>query len=297
MRATDCGKLQVIDHAMDGEADLVERIEQSGTALRTPLAGGQMAWRVFGSGAPVLLLHGGHGSWTHWIRNVADLARDHRLLVPDMPGYGDSDRPAALEGPDEIALILADGLDEIMDPAEPLAVAGFSFGAIVAGHLARLHPERVESLVLIGAGGLGSRRPPMAELVNWRAIADPKERVAAHRTNLEILMIHDPRCIDPLAVHLQSENARRTRFRSRTISLTSTLRDCLRATRVPLAGIWGREDATARGHLDERRDLLRAFDSGAEFEIIEGAGHWVQYEAPQAFNSALRGILARTRAR
>lgn len=282
---------------VDNERDLVERLEQSGNVRRTPLPGGQMVWRVFGSGPALLLLHGGHGSWTHWFRNVADLAGDHRLLVPDMPGYGASDRPASLEGPDEIATILAAGLDEILGPAEPLMLAGFSFGGIIAGHLARLRPERARRLVLIGAGGLGLRRPPMAELINWRATAGPEERAAAHRANLAILMIHDPERIDPLAIHLQAENAAHTRFRSRTVSLTSTLRDCLATTRVPLGGIWGREDATARGHLDERHDLLRSFDPKAEFEIIEGAGHWVQYEAPQAFNSALRGILRRARTR
>jgi 2-hydroxy-6-oxonona-2,4-dienedioate hydrolase len=281
----------------DGARDFVERIERSGTLRRSPLQGGQMVWRVFGSGPALLLLHGGHGSWTHWIRNVANLATNHRLLVPDMPGYGDSDRPASLEGPDEMAAMLAAGLDEILGPGESLALAGFSFGAIVAGHLARLWPERVQRLVLIGAGGLGLRRPPMAELVNWRAIEDPAEHAAAHRTNLSILMIHDPQRIDPLAVHLQSENARRTRFRSRTISLTPTLRDCLAATRMPLAGIWGEQDATARGRLDERCLLLRSFDPEAEFEIIEAAGHWVQYEAPDAFNSTLRRILGRGRAR
>jgi pimeloyl-ACP methyl ester carboxylesterase len=281
----------------DGARDFVERIERSGTVRRSPLQGGQMVWRVFGSGPALLLLHGGHGSWTHWIRNVAGLAADHRLLVPDMPGYGDSDRPASLEGPDEIAAILADGLDDILDPGVPLALAGFSFGAVVAGHLARLRPEQARRLILIGAGGLGLQRPPMADLVNWRAIEDPAERAAAHRTNLSILMLHDPAQVDGLAVHLQSENARRTRFRSRTISATSTLRDCLRATRMPLAGIWGSEDATARGRLDERCLLLRSFDPQAEFEIIEGAGHWVQFEAPEAFNSTLRTILGSGRAR
>jgi pimeloyl-ACP methyl ester carboxylesterase len=279
------------------ERDLVERLEQSGTVVHTPLPGGRMVWRVFGSGPALLVLHGGHGSWTHWFRNIADLAADHRLLVPDIPGYGASDRPASLQGPDEIATILASGLDEILGPAEPLTLAGFSFGGIIAGHLARLRPERARRLVLIGAGGLGLQRPPMAELINWRAIADPKERTAAHRTNLSILMIHDPERIDPLAVHLQTENATSTRFKSRTISLTTTLRDCLATTRIPLAGIWGQEDATARGFLDERRNLLRSFDPKAEFEIIEGAGHWVQYEAPQAFNSALRDILRRERTR
>ena len=279
-------------------AELVRKVAESGTSESTALpGGGRMVWRVFGSGPPVLLLHGGHGSWSHWLRTIPDLARDHRLLVPDMPGYGESDRPPAFDGAEAIAALVAQGAHEVLGAGGPVALAGFSFGGVVAGHVARLRPRLARRLVLIGAGGLGLRRAAMPELVNWRELADPGERAAAHERNLAILMIHDPRRIDPLAVHLQAENARRTRFRSRPISLTATLRDCLAETRAPLAGIWGREDATARGHLDERRELLRRFDPAAEFELIEGAGHWVQYEAPRALNAALRAILRTMRSR
>ena len=52
-----------------------------------------MVWRVWGSGEPLVLFHGGSGSWTHWIRNIPELSRHYELWVPDIPGLGDSAMP------------------------------------------------------------------------------------------------------------------------------------------------------------------------------------------------------------
>ncbi len=50
-------------------------------------------WRRWGEGPPLVLLHGGAGSWTHWIRNIDALAADRTLWIPDLPGLGDSPLP------------------------------------------------------------------------------------------------------------------------------------------------------------------------------------------------------------
>ena len=56
-------------------------------------ATGRVAWHLAGSGRPLLLVHGGTGSWTHWLRAIPELARGYQLLMPDLPGFGDSDLP------------------------------------------------------------------------------------------------------------------------------------------------------------------------------------------------------------
>jgi 2-hydroxy-6-oxonona-2,4-dienedioate hydrolase len=58
-----------------------------------------------------------------------------------------------------------------------------------------------------------------------------------------------------------------------------------------LDGIWGARDATAYPHLDERARTLRSFEPAARFEVIAGAGHWVQYEAADRFNPLLAEIV------
>ena len=218
------------------------------------------------------------------------LAADYRLLIPDMPGYGESDDWPEPHTPEALAGILSDGLGSLLAGTEPFTLAGFSFGGLVAGHVARLRGRQVNRLVLIGSGGLALPRPSMAPLTVWRRLPED-EQPAAHRTNLGILMLHDPAAIDSLAVHLQTENARRTRVNSRSISMTDSLRRCLPEVSAPLAGLWGEHDATAKPFIDARRDLLRSFDPDCPFVVVEGAGHWVQYERPEAFHAALREVM------
>ena len=278
-------------------AALVAHVERMGRRIdtRAPVPGsGPMAWRVWGEGPPVVLLHGGHGSWTHWLRNIPTLSQRRTLLVPDMPGYGDSAPLPQPHSVETLAGIVFAGLAEIL-PEPRFSLVGFSFGGVAAGFVARLAGDRVRRLVLVGSGGLRLRSPPVEDLHRWRRLADPAAREAAHRANLRILMIHDEARIDPLAVHLQTRNAERTRVRSRDFSRAGLLRLALPELKRPLAGIWGEYDATARGFLPEREALLREFDPKAAFTVIPGAGHWVQYEAPEAFGRALEDILAKPR--
>ena len=119
--------------------------------------------------------------------------------------------------------------------------------------------------------------------------------LAIHRHNLGALMIADPAKIDELAVYLQSTNAPRGRVRSRRFSRADTLVRALPLVTARLDGIWGGRDATAYPHLDERADTLRSFQPAARFEVIAGAGHWVQYEAADRFNPLLAEIVAQRR--
>ncbi len=105
------------------------------------------------------------------------------------------------------------------------------------------------------------------------------------------MLIADPSKIDELAVYLQSENAPRARVRSRRFSRADTLVRALPLIKARLDGIWGGRDATAYPHLDERARTLRSFQPEARFEVIEGAGHWVQYEAADHFNPLLVEIV------
>jgi 2-hydroxy-6-oxonona-2,4-dienedioate hydrolase len=274
--------------------DQIRIVDATARRAQTVFQGGTMTWRVWGSGAPVLLLHGGSGSWTHWIRNIPFLSARHTVLVPDMPGYGESNSPP-VQDVEVVGRIISDALDAVVPRPEAVALVGFSFGATVAGFVARLQAARLRRFVLVGAGALGLSLPARGPLGSWRAIADPVQRRAVHRENLGKLMIHDPALIDDLAVALQARNAEGSRFRSRHIARTDVLRQCLDQISVPLSGIWGEHDVTSKGFLGEREALLRRFDPAMKFVVVPGAGHWVQYEAADRFNEALDQILARRR--
>ena len=268
-------------------ADIVGRAE----IRRTPCGAGSMVWRVWGRGAPLVLLHGGYGSWTHWIRNVEPLAERFRVLVPDLPGLGDSDLPPEPDRADSSADVVASGLLSLIGGDETVDIAGFSYGGLIGGLVAQRLGARARRLVLVGSGGLGVRRGAPIDLITWRDLPDEAAQRAAHAENLAILMIADRKNIDELAVHLQVRNATRARLRSRALSRIPALPTAIPRMRASLWGIWGERDVTAQGVLDQIRGLLQSLQPGSGFTVIPRAGHWVQYEAAEEFNAALLEIL------
>jgi 2-hydroxy-6-oxonona-2,4-dienedioate hydrolase len=276
----------------ESPAAQVARLAATGKRVETRCGDGVMVWRIFGDGEPLVLFHGGFGSWTHWLRNIPALSRHYRLIVANLPGLGESDEAPRPHTPTGLAAIAAGGIDRILAAGERFHLAGFSFGGLVGGHVAAVLGDRCRSLTLVGAGGLGLKRNAIAPLKSWRHIEDEAGRIAVHRENLAILMIADPAAIDELAIYLQSENAPRGRVNSPPIAMTDTLARVLPQVRGRLAGIWGERDATAMHDLPGRARLLRGIKPNAPFIVIADAGHWVQYEAAEAFNEALLTVLA-----
>lgn len=106
--------------------------------------------RVLGeTGPPVLLLHGLVASGLYWGGAYDRLARHHRLVVPDLLGFGRSPRPPSGYGPDEHVSALLACLDELGIDG-PVVVGAHSLGALIALRLAATHPERVTSVVAFG---------------------------------------------------------------------------------------------------------------------------------------------------
>jgi 2-hydroxy-6-oxonona-2,4-dienedioate hydrolase len=269
---------------------VVEGVAAEALRVETPCGDGAMVWRIWGAGPALVLLHGGYGSWTHWIRNVLPLSRAYSVIAPDLPGLGESATPPEPHTAEGLARIVIDGLDIVLPRQERLHLAGFSFGGVLGGHVAAQLGERVRAFTVVGSNGLGLVRQP-TDLKRVPAGASGDEALAIHRHNLGALMIADPAKIDELAVYIQSQNAPRGRVRSRRFSRADTLVRVLPHVTARLDGIWGGRDATAWPHLDERARMLRSFQPEARFEIIDGAGHWVQYEAADHFNPLLAEIV------
>jgi pimeloyl-ACP methyl ester carboxylesterase len=272
-------------------AAFVGRIESRATRAATPCGGGSMVWRIWGEGRPLLLLHGASGSWTHWIRNIPPLAAQFRVLVPDMPGFGDSDTPSEPHTADRLADLVASGLDIVVPPPTGVDVAGFSFGGIIGGLVAARLGRRIRTLVLLGSGGLALARAPTRPLLRIHPDMAPEEIRDAHRENLRILMIADPDKADDLAILLQIENLRRARFKSGAIPQSDALLQALPAIHARIAGIWGERDAFGGPHLGEYRRVLASVQQDLDFRVIDGAGHWVTYEAADQVTAALLDML------
>lgn len=250
-----------------------------------------MVWRSWGRGPALVLLHGGYGSWRHWLRNVFPLADARRVIAPDLPGLGESDLPPEPHHPDGVAAIVAAGIDTILGPGADYDLVGFSFGGMLSCHVAALHGARVRSLTLVGAGGFGTPRAPV-ELIKTTGLTGP-QRLEAHRINLHRYMIADAGRIDELAVHLQDWNTAHARLKSRKLSGLGTLPEAIMRVQAPVNAIWGEQDAASWPDVDHRERMLRELRPDIDFRRIAAAGHWVAYEAPARFNEILAGMLER----
>ncbi|MGD9942291.1 MAG: alpha/beta fold hydrolase [Burkholderiaceae bacterium] len=276
-----------------GPAGVLAELDAAARRVVVPTPGGVSVWRSWGSGPPVVLLHGGTGSWRHWVSNVHALAASYTVWAPDMPGYGDSDDAPAGADPAALAQVLSQALDTVLPGSAPVDLVGFSFGGIVASHLAAQRPDRTRRLILVGAVGLGAlRRPRDREMRRWRGLDDAQASRAAHRHNLAVLMIADAARIDELAIEVQQRNAQRTRFLSRGLSRGHALREILPQVAAPISAVWGRFDATSSDGIETVVDEFRALLPQARWHVIDEAGHWVQYEEAGAFNALLLEWLA-----
>ncbi|HTV88394.1 MAG TPA: alpha/beta fold hydrolase [Stellaceae bacterium] len=270
----------------DRTVALVAGIAAEAERRETPCGDGVLVWRLWGAGPPLVLLHGGYGSWTHWIRNVLPLSRQFRVIAPDLPGLGDSATPPEPWTAEGLAAIVVAGLGGILPPDASVHVAGFSFGGVIGGHVAGQLGARASGFTVVGSNGLGIERSP-TPLERVPAGASEDAEFATHRYNLNQLMIANAENIDELALYLQQTNHARARMRSRRFSRSDALARALPRVTARLDGIWGERDATAYPHLDARERALRSFQPEARFAVVPGAGHWVQYEAADGFNALL----------
>jgi pimeloyl-ACP methyl ester carboxylesterase len=269
----------------------VEGIAAEAQRFETPCGDGQLVWHSWGGGPPLVLLHGGYGSWTHWIRNVLPLSRQLRVLAPDLPGLGESATPPEPWTAAGLAAIVVAGIDRIVPRDAELRLAGFSFGGVIGGSVAAQLGDRLRNFTVVGSNGLGLERSP-TPLRRVPPEADETEEFATHRYNLNQLMIADPGKIDELALWLQKTNHARARMRSRRFSRSGALIEALPKVTARLAGIWGERDATAYPHVVERARILRSVQPQARFSVVPGAGHWVQFEAAEQFNPLLAEFAA-----
>jgi 2-hydroxy-6-oxonona-2,4-dienedioate hydrolase len=240
------------------------------------------------------LLHGGSGSWTHWIRNIPTLvACSRQVWAPDLPGFADSASPPGEGDADAVVGPLALGLREAVGPG-PHEIAAFSFGSLVAVLLAAQHPGLVARLLLVGLPVLPLHHGRGVALPSMRAAVTIENRAAGHRANLAAIMLHQASRIDSDTVALQAANAARDRMRSRRLVTTDACALAVRALPCGFECVWGAEDVLYR---DRWAEVFAACQSSPQCQgvaLVPDAGHWVQYERPEAFNPLLAAWAGRT---
>ena len=245
--------------------------------------GVQQTWHVWNRPhtKPLVLLHGGSGSWTHWVRNIDALSEDHAVWAMDLPGMGDSALPPEAKDADDIAPWVAQGMAQLLG-GQAIPVMGFSFGGLTAGFVAARHPERVSRLLLVGVPGLGlfgDTLPLRGFLPNM----DQSQRNAVHHHNLmSIMLAHEASLIDQ-TLEIQERNVVRDRLRRRRIARSTVMMELQTQWRCPVHALWGALDALYLENLSSAPERLNQCDL-RDLTLLPDTGHWANYENAKAFN-------------
>ncbi|MGI5221054.1 alpha/beta fold hydrolase [Nocardia sp. CA-290969] len=262
-----------------------------------------------GSGPAVLLLHGGGpgaSGLTAYARNVAALARRFRVIVPDMPGYGRSSKRIDHSDPfGDLAAAMTGLLDAIDLPSAH--VVGNSYGGAAALRMAMDSPAKVDRLVLLAPGGIGTTRAlPTAGLrallAYYGGDGPSRDKLA---TFLREYLVYDPSVIteemidnryraslDPEVVANPPLRRPSGPSAPRTLMRMDLTRDS-RLSLVPhrTLVVWGAEDRVNR---PSGAKLLARRMPHCDVYLPAATGHWVQGERPDFFNNLATAFLGET---
>lgn len=279
------------------------------TETTVPIAGGKHVFVTeTGQGDAVVLLHGGGpGAFgtSNFVRNIDTLATDFRVIVPDLPGYGRSSKGVDRNDPFGY---LANSIRAVLDALEidRAHLVGNSYGGAAALRLALDTPDRVESMILMGPGGIGTTsalptpglqkllgyysgdgptRAKLQEFIREYLVYDgtafPDEAIEArYQFSIDPDVIADPPLRRPSGL-----------FALRTLWRMDFTRDSrLSKLETPTLVIWGSDDKVNRPA--GGRTLADTLPNCDLLEVAK-TGHWVQWEQAEYFNAVVRAFLTR----
>jgi len=252
-----------------------------------------------GAGTPFILMHGTGGHLEAFTKNLRALGEHHRVVAYDYPGHGwTTTTTTDLEIDDYI-----DHLVRLMDSLgiERAHLSGESLGGWVAVKFAARHPERVLRLVLNTPGGTMATPEVMERIraLSQAAADDPSEERV--RARLEWLMA-DPRSVTDELVAVRRGVYSRPGF-AESMKHILCLQDPevrrrnlitdeeLAAVTAPALVIWTSDDPS--GPAKAGLDMARLMPAG-EFQLIEQAGHWPQWEQQQRCDEVVLEFLGRS---
>lgn len=284
----------------------ITRVEALSQRIVQSYAWGDAVWHIWGSQkelqasakvgvandyanavrSPLVLLHGGSGSWTHWLRNVEHLSQQREVWALDIPGFGDSSLPSGVTDADGLVPFIAEIFKQTFH-GKAVDVIGFSFGGMTAGLVAAEHPALIRQLILVGAPGLGlfGKELPMRGMT---PSMDKEAQRQVHRHNLNTMMFVHPESVTEDVIDMQEANVSRDRLRRRRIARTDVLAQAQTSWACPVHAVWAESDAL---YTDTLQQVPQVLSRIASFSVVPNAGHWVMFENPEAFHAAVDPLL------
>jgi len=261
-------------------------------------------WSVGEPSAPALLLLHGIGQCVEdWAEVVPALAQTHHVLVPDLVGFGRSEKPK--EAPYTLAYF-SEFVRDFLDAAgvERASLCGLSLGGATAITFARRFPARLERLILAAPAGLG---PQCWWLFRWLTLPGFGELFLRRTTRAGMArilraLVHDPSSVPEDLIDLHTAHAalpgRReaflktlrsgVRFRGVRPSTYQPTLETLTRMAAPTLLIWGRQDPMFPISVGEQ---AAARCPALTFHPIEACGHLAPLEQPGEFARAVLDFL------
>ncbi|WP_067723490.1 alpha/beta fold hydrolase [Nocardia yamanashiensis] len=259
----------------------------------------------YGDGPPVVLLHGGGPGTTGrsaFARNIDALAHRFHLIVPDLPGFGESSKDLDRHDPFGDAATAVADLIQALGLQRP-HLAGHSFGGAVALRLAMEHPTLLDRLLVIAPAGIDTSRTlpttGLRELLgNYRGRGPSPERMdnlirryligEATRVTPELIDERYRASVAPQLLAHPPLRPPRSLSAVRALDLTRDQR--LATIAAKTLAFWGLRDKVlpaARAH------RLAAILPDCDLYLARGVGHWAHWEAAPTFNTTATAFFAR----
>ncbi|WP_341926360.1 alpha/beta fold hydrolase [Nocardioides psychrotolerans] len=276
---------------------------------RVVLHGHELSYVDSGSGPVVLFIHGILGSQRQWAHLVDQMDEDHRVVVPDLFGHGESAKPLGDYSLSAHAATMRDLLDHL--GIERVTLVGHSLGGGIAMQFFYLFPERVERLVLVSSGGLGrevnlilraATLPGAEQVLSVVASVPVTSRLRAVGRGAEKVGWRPGADVGAIWRGFSSLSDRESRraflattravidFGGQSISAHDHLDAALP---IPVLIVWGTKD-----RMIPASHALSAQESvpDCQVELFEGAGHFPHLDDPDRFARVLRDFVAAGRA-
>ena len=266
------------------------------------VAGRSVNYCDYGDGPPALLVHGIGGCWQNWIENVRAIGRSHRVIAPDLPGFGYSEMPADETSIPGYARAMAELCERL--GIERASVVGHSMGGFVTADLAIERPDLVERLVLVSAAGIAINDARRGRVMAWGRInAAVSARLAAgtesfvRRPRLRhfafsTMVRHPARVPQEDLYELGAGTGRPGFIPALRAHMEHDFRERIERISCPTLIVWGANDMTVPARDAERYEQMIP---NARKVVFDDTGHIPQMERAPRFNALVEEFLAAER--
>ena len=254
-------------------------------------------WHLGNDGPAIILIHGLGASAEIWMHNIAALANDHKIFVPDLPGFGRSEQPPPSFRPFDYARFIDNFMEALNIPKASLV--GQSLGGGIVLQYALKFPQKVEKLILVDCAGFGKEVRWTLKLMSLPWIGE----LVTHPTRLGVALffkfaVRDPSVITKEFIDIYYKIFTQPGFQAFMLKTTraildihgakeealAPIRENLQLIKQPVLIVWGENDRVL--------PLQQAYAGrekmpNARLHIMARCGHIPNLEKPGEFNNVV----------